>query len=228
MSNFLFNDYKVEILKKDLTIEHLKNNISDQVFIDIETNGLNVFRDRICKIQLLINDNIFIFNLDKEDKYTSFQNLEKILHDYNIQKVFHHAKMDVAFLQNFGFKINNIFCTKIASKITRTYTDKHGLHNVCKDLIDKNLNKSSQQIDWGKNIQELNEENIFYLCEDVVTLKEIKEKLINIAEREDRLNLINETMSIIKVIVNLELNHYPIEKILFHSCDNKEILTIKR
>lgn len=230
MNSHTYKDYQVKILHQDIDVITLQHIITTnaEIYIDIETNGLNIFRDRICKIQILCDKNIYIFDVSINHTIKQFSNLNSIFNNNKIAKVFHHARTDVAFLKRFGFNIKNIFCTKIASKIIRTYSDKHGLQSICKDLLGETLNKSLQQTDWGKSLNEYDNDIIPYLCNDIVYLPSIKNKLIEIGKREKRYNLLLEVMSILDTIINIELQHIKLEHIFFHNIDNKETLIINR
>ena len=122
------------------------------IAIDTETTGLSLIRDRLCLIQFAFSKKNAIWsNLTKKSKFNN-KNLEvlKILNNHKIQKIFHYARFDVAILRKtFQANIENIFCTKLASKLVRTYTDKHGLKELCKELLAVDLNKSQQSSDWS-------------------------------------------------------------------------------
>ena len=124
-------------------------NLGTSVAIDTETMGLNPLRDKLCLIQLSSGNNIchLVKINNPKNKPTT---LIKILKNNKILKIFHYARFDVAVLKH-AYKINikNIYCTKIASKLTRTYTDKHGYKDLCKELLNKTISKLEQTSDWG-------------------------------------------------------------------------------
>ena len=116
------------------------------------------------------------------------KNLKKLLKNKKIIKIFHYARFDVAMLKKYlGVLCKSIYCTKIASKLARTYTDRHGLKELCKELLNVEISKQQQSSDWGNS--ELSKNQINYAANDVLYLHEIKEKLDNILERENRVQL---------------------------------------
>ena len=130
--------------------------LGDSVAIDSETMGLNPKRDKLCLIQLSKGDgNCHLVKINLEEKKPL--NIIKILKDNKIKKIFHYARFDLAIIKKFlGVEIKNMFCTKIASKLVRTYTDKHGLKELCKEMLNVDLNKSSQSSDWSVGEQKNN------------------------------------------------------------------------
>ena len=160
--------------------------LGDIVAIDTETMGLNPSRDRLCLIQLSSGNGtchlIKILDLRKKPK-----NLINLLKNNNITKIFHYARFDVAVLKHtFRIEIKNIYCTKIASKLVRTYTDKHGYKDLCNELLNKNISKNEQSSDWGGNLTEAQKK---YAATDVLYLHKIKDKLDEMLIREKRLKL---------------------------------------
>ena len=130
---------EVKILKQDLP----KNiNLGEVVAIDTETMGLDFSRDRLCLVQLSPGDNkVYIIQIDKKNYQA--ENLKKILEDKKIKKIFQYARFDLAVLKKYlNVEVNNVYCTKIASRIGRTYSDKHGLKDLCKELLNIELSKS--------------------------------------------------------------------------------------
>jgi len=140
-----------------------------------------------------------IIDLTKKPK-----NLLNILKNHQIKKIFHFARFDVAVLKHtFKINIKNIYCTKIASKLARTYTDKHGYKDLCKELLNKTISKAEQSSDWGG---QLSKEQQKYAATDVLHLHEIKTKLDEILEREDRINIANLCFEFIPHRTFLDLN----------------------
>ena len=163
----------IKLYKKDIPI-NIK--FKGTIAIDTETMGLNISNDRLCLIQISDGTgNSYIVQFLK-NSYDA-PNLKKILDDESILKIFHYARFDVA----------PIYCTKIASKLARTFTDRHGLKDLCKDLLKINLNKQSQTSDWGN--ENLTENQLEYAANDVLYLHEIKNKLDKIIEREGKQHL---------------------------------------
>ena len=162
-------------------------NLGNSIAIDTEAMGLNHRRDRLCLIQLSSGNGIchLVQINDTKKKPT---NLLKILKDNKILKIFHYARFDVGIL-NFTYKINikNIYCTKIASKLARTFTDKHGYKDICKDLLNENIIKEEQTSDWGTKKISLSQQR--YAATDVIHLHKLKIKLDEILIRENRFKL---------------------------------------
>ena len=178
---------------------------SDKIAVDCEFMGLNVERDRLCLLQISTgNNDAHIIQLDK-DKYNA-PNLKKVLLDQNINKIFHFARTDLLFIKKYlNIDVENINCTKIMSKIARSYSDKHGLKDLIKEFIGIDISKQLQTSDFGGN---LSEKQIKYCAQDVVYLHKIYEGLNNILIREKRIELYNETIKFIKTRVELDYNSF--------------------
>ncbi len=192
----------ITLNNKDLDESILKNNFS--VAIDTETAGLNLHRDRLCVIQIALSDDTcFLITLDK-NKRPSYPIIKKILSSNKILKIFHYGRFDIAVLQHyFKIKIRNVFCTKIASKLVRTYSDRHGLATLCRELLGKELSKVQQSSDWGSN--ELTEAQKHYAASDVVYLHSIYEVLLHRLIREGRKNLAEECFKFLPARCDLDL-----------------------
>ncbi len=188
----------IKLHKKDLP-EKIK--FSDKIAIDCEFTGLNIERDRLCLVQISSgNNDAHIIQLDK-DNYDA-PNLKKILSDKNINKLFHFARADLLFIKkNLNLNVENINCTKIMSKIARSYTDKHGLKDLIKEFIGIDISKQLQSSDFGG---ELTDKQLKYCAQDVLYLHKIYEFLHNILVRENRISLYNETIKFIKTRVELD------------------------
>ena len=172
------------------------------VAIDTETMGLNPARDRLCLVQLSNGNGtchlVKIIDLRKKPK-----NLLKLLKNDKVQKIFHFARFDVAVLKhNYDINIKNIYCTKIASKLARTYTDKHGYKDLCRELLNETISKVEQSSDWGGKLSKDQKE---YAASDVLHLHKIKKKLDSILLREDRINIANACFEFISHRTNLDL-----------------------
>ena len=172
------------------------------VAIDTETMGLNPARDRLCLIQLSSGNGtchlVKIIDLRKKPK-----NLLKLLNNVKVQKIFHFARFDVAVLKHtYDINIKNIYCTKIASKLARTYTDKHGYKDLCRELLNKTISKVEQSSDWGGKLSKDQKE---YAASDVLHLHKIKKKLDTILERENRINLANSCFEFLSHRTDLDL-----------------------
>ena len=160
--------------------------VSNSIAIDSETMGLIPHRDKLCLVQLSNGDNVC--HLVKVDSSKSRpKNLINILKNNKIQKIFHFARFDIAVLK-FNFKINikNIYCTKIASKLVRTYTDRHGYKDLCNELLKVNISKNEQSSDWGGKLTIKQQK---YAATDVLYLHELREKLNVMLIREKRVKL---------------------------------------
>ena len=169
------------MIHSDNIIKLHKNDIAadlefgNSVAIDTETLGLNPMRDRLCLLQLSAGDgSAHLVQFDGTD-YGAI-NLKKLLRDQSITKIFHFARFDVAVIwQYLEVLCTPLFCTKIASRLTRTYTDKHGLRELCGELLGIELSKQQQQSDWG--VEALSDEQKVYAASDVLYLHQIKEVL---------------------------------------------------
>ena len=178
-----------------------KIKFSDKIAIDCEFTGLNIERDRLCLVQISSgNNDAHIIQLDK-DNYDA-PNLKKILSDKNINKLFHFARADLLFIKkNLNLNVENINCTKIMSKIARSYTDKRGLKDLIKEFIGIDISKQLQSSDFGG---ELTDKQLKYCAQDVLYLHKIYDFLHNILVRENRISLYNETIKFIKTRVELD------------------------
>ena len=177
--------------------------LGDIIAIDTETMGLNPSRDKLCLIQISSGNRtchlVKILDLRKKPK-----NLIKLLKNNKITKIFHYARFDVAIIKHaFKIDIKNIYCTKIASKLVRTYTDKHGYKDLCKELLNETISKTEQTSDWGGK---LSKEQKKYAATDVLHLHKIKKKLDFMLERENRVNIAQACFEFISHRTNLDLH----------------------
>ena len=188
----------IKLHKNDLPDEI---SFSDKIAIDCEFTGLNIERDRLCLVQISSgNNDAHIVQLDK-DNYDA-PNLKNILNDKNINKLFHFARADLLFIKkNLNVDVENINCTKIMSKIGRSYSDKHGLKDLIKEFIGIDISKQLQSSDFGG---ELSDKQLKYCAQDVVYLHKIYESLFKILEREKRLNLYKSAIKFINTRVELD------------------------
>ena len=189
-------------------------NLGPVVAIDSETMGLKPQRDRLCLIQLSSGDgNAHLVQFERCN-YTA-PNLVKLLEDPNITKVFHYARFDVAIIKKYlKVRTTSIYCTKIASKLVRTYTDKHGLKDLCKELLNLDLSKQQQSSDWGA--KNLTEEQKTYAASDVLYLHKIKEILDQRLLREERDELAAFCFEFLQTRANLDLIGFENEDIFSH------------
>ena len=188
----------IKLHKKDLP-DQIK--FSDKIAIDCEFTGLNIERDRLCLIQISSGQNdAHIIQLDKNN-YNA-PNLKKILKDDKINKLFHFARADLLFIKKYlEVDIDNVNCTKIMSKIARSYSDKHGLKDLIKEFIGVDVSKQLQSSDFGG---ELSEKQLKYCAQDVIYLHKIYDSLKKILERENRIDLYTKTIKFINTRVSLD------------------------
>ena len=188
----------IKLHKKDLPGEI---RFSDKIAIDCEFTGLNLERDRLCLVQISSgNNDAHIIQLDK-DNYDA-PNLKNILNDKNINKLFHFARADLLFIKKYlEVEIKNVNCTKIMSKIARSYSDKHGLKDLIKEFIGIDVSKQMQSSDFGG---ELSEKQLKYCAQDVIYLHKIYDSLKKILERENRIDLYYKTIKFINTRVDLD------------------------
>ena len=184
------------------------------VAIDSETMGLKPHRDRLCLIQLSSGDgNAHLVKFEQQN-YNA-PNLVKLLENPDITKIFHYARFDVAVINKYlQAQIDSIYCTKIASKLVRTYTDKHGLKDLCKELLRLDLSKQQQSSDWGA--KDLTEEQKIYAASDVLYLHKIKEILDQRLLREGRNELADFCFRFLQTRANLDLIGFENEDIFSH------------
>jgi ribonuclease D len=196
------SNQQVKLIKKDISTEQLNHYLSrESVAIDCEMMGLNINRDRLCLVQIG-DENKLITLVQIEQGQTKAPNLKKLLESDNC-KIFHYARTDLTWLDFYlGIKVNNVFCTKVASKLARTYTDKHGLKDLCKEVIGKELNKQQQSSDWGNEV--INKDQIKYAASDVLHLHEAKEKLTDMLQREKRYHLAQAAFDFIPVLAEMD------------------------
>ena len=177
-------------------------NIGNRVAIDCEFMGLNFQRDKLCLVQISSgNSDAHIVQLDRGEYKAPV--LKKILSDDSIKKIFHFARADLTFIKKYLLvDVNNIEDTKLQSKLARSYTDKHGLKDLCKELLGVDLNKSQQSTDWFS--ENLSENQIKYAANDVIHLFNLKQILKDMLVREKRFELANEIFNFIPVRVELD------------------------
>jgi ribonuclease D len=202
---------KVKIHKNDLP-NNL--NLGKIIAIDTETMGLDYKRDPLCLVQISSgNEEVHLVQINR--KTFKADNLKKILEDNDIKKIFQFARFDLAVLNYYlQADINNVYCTKIASKIGRTYTDKHGLKDLCKELLNIELSKQMQSSDWGS--ETLTEQQVNYAASDVLYLHKIKEELDKILIRENRMELAEHCFKFLKHRVTLDLAGWNNQDIFAH------------
>jgi len=188
---------------------------TDSVAMDTETMGLNPHRDRLCVVQLSNGDgSADVVQIPKD--HTDAPNLKALLADPKITKIFHFARFDVAVLfHTFGVMSQPVYCTKIASRLTRTYTDRHGLKDLVRELLNIDLSKQQQSSDWGA--PQLNEAQLAYAASDVLHLHALRERLDAMLVREGRAQLAEACFNFLPTRAMLDLGGWELEDIFAHS-----------
>ncbi|HHP7243394.1 MAG TPA: ribonuclease H-like domain-containing protein [Elainellaceae cyanobacterium] len=196
------------VCDRDLSDDSLSQLLeADSIAIDTETMGLLPQRDRLCLVQLC----------DPQDRVTAVRieigqkeapNLKQLLETQTILKVFHFARFDIAMLRyHLSIQVAPLFCTKIASKLARTYTPRHGLKDVVQELEQVELDKSAQSSDWG-NVANLSPDQLQYAANDVRYLLSVRLKLTEMLKREGRLDLAQQCFACLPVLATLDLLQY--------------------
>jgi ribonuclease D len=184
------------------------------IAIDTETMGLNLHRDQLCVVQISAGDGTcHIIQMDR--KTYDCPNLKTLFSDPTVTKLFHFARFDIAAIFHYlGVLCKPIYCTKIAAKLTRTYTDRHGLKDLCRDLLGIEISKQMQTSDWGA--VKLTEEQLKYAAIDVLHLHRLKDILDQLLEREQRLELAKECFEFLPYRAQLDLLNFDQPDIFAH------------
>ena len=186
-----------------------------EVAIDTETMGLDPKRDRLCVVQLSPGDGSADV-VQILPGQTEAPNLVKLLADPGVTKIFHYARFDVAVLKNrFGVETSPVYCTKIASRLARTYTDRHGLKDIVRELLNIDLSKQQQSSDWGAD--KLSDAQLDYAAADVLYLHDLKRHLDRMLAREGRAQLAQDCFSFLKTRTDLDLRGWAEDDIFAHS-----------
>ena len=187
----------------------------DRIAVDSETLGLNPHRDRLCVVQLSPGDgSADVVQIAIGQKRSP--NLAALMRDRSKTKIFHFARFDVAVLKNaLGINTQPIFCTKIASRLTRTYTDRHGLKDICRELLGVELSKQQQSSDWAA--EELTQAQMEYAASDVLHLHGLMDVLVERLEREGRSKIAQDCFRFLPTRAELDLAGWPDEDIFAHS-----------
>ncbi|MGE4221184.1 MAG: ribonuclease D [Alphaproteobacteria bacterium] len=185
------------------------------VAVDSETMGLNPLRDRLCVLQLSSGDGVSHLVQFPKGRYEA-PNLVRLFADPGVTKIFHFARFDLAVIRQYlGVVCQPVFCTKIASKLVRTYTDRHGYKDVCRELLGVDISKQQQSSDWGAD--ELSEEQVRYAAADVLHLHALKEKLDVLLAREGRAGMAAAAFGYLPYRAELDLAGFAEEDIFAHS-----------
>ena len=193
----------------------LANYDVDAVAIDTETLGLNPLRDRLCVVQISPGDGTAdVIQIAKGQKKAP--NLVSLLRDRKVTKLFHFGRFDLAVLfHTFGVMPQPVFCTKIASRLTRTYTDRHGLKDICSELLGVTLSKVQQSSDWAA--ETLSQEQLEYAASDVLYLHQLRDKLVERLEREGRAKEADACFRFLPTRARLDLMGWDEQDIFAHS-----------
>jgi ribonuclease D len=186
-----------------------------EVAIDTETMGLDPRRDRLCVVQLSPGDgSADVVQIPKD--LTDAPNLKKLLADPGVTKIFHYARFDMAVLKHrFGVITGPVYCTKIASRLARTYTDRHGLKDLVKELLNVDLSKQQQSSDWGAD--KITDAQLDYAASDVLYLHDLKRHLDRMLQREGRQALARACMDFLQHRIDLDLQGWDEADIFAHS-----------
>jgi ribonuclease D len=192
---------------------------TDAVAIDTETMGLNPHRDRLCVVQLSSGDgsaDVVQIPKDHGRAASDAPHLKALLADARITKIFHFARFDLGALYNtFGVMARPVYCTKIASRLSRTYTDRHGLKDLVREVLNVDLSKQQQSSDWGA--QTLSEAQLAYAAADVLHLHALRERLDVMLAREGRLGMAQACFEFLPTRAKLDLLGWETEDIFAHS-----------
>ncbi len=189
--------------------------LGDTVAIDCETMGLHPHRDRLCVVQLSGGDgNAHMVQIAKGQN--SAPNLARLLEDSSVLKLFHYGRFDIAAMYHaFGALAAPVYCTKIASRLVRTYTDRHGLKNLLQEQLGVDISKQQQSSDWGA--EELTNAQLDYAASDVLHLHRLREKMDEMLIREGRKELADACFGFLPTRAKLDLAGWPDTDIFAHS-----------
>jgi len=205
-----------QLFHNDLPVQALKSFKGD-ISIDTETLGLNIKRDRLCLAQLRneYNKKIYLIKFDSELSAKKSKNFKLIMENKSIKKIFHYARFDMAILrENLNINVKNVFCTKVASKLTRTYSSKHGLKDLVKELLDIELDKNEQTSDWSR--KNLSKKQIQYAINDILYLSEIKIGMEEKLNELGRFKIFKSIMNFMETRVDLDLQGWSETDIFAH------------
>jgi len=194
-----------QLFQNDLP-KNIVNSFKSSISIDTETLGLNIKRDRLCLIQLKndANGKIYLIKFDDGVAAKNSLNIKFLLENKNILKIFHFARFDMAILkENLKINVKNVFCTKVASKLTRTYTSKHGLKDLVNELLNISLDKTEQSSDWSQ--KKLSKRQITYAINDIIYLSNLKINLEEKLIKQNRLKIYTKIMKFMETRVELDL-----------------------
>jgi ribonuclease D len=207
LSTVLVKQQKPDVFDFDIPDDRLKHYLKKSVIaVDTETRGLNLRRDRLCLVQICDDEGVVSFVRFRDRNQLPFSgntNLKKLFEEQQVMKLFHYARFDVGVMKYYlNIDINPIWCTKIASKLVRTYTDKHSLKYLVAELLEIELDKSDQMSDWAKD--DLTDSQLEYAANDVRVLIPIQKKLEVILEREGRLDLAKRLFATLPLVCEMD------------------------
>jgi len=185
------------------------------VAVDTETMGLHANRDKLCVVQLSAgDDDAHLVQLDRKTYHAP--RLKALMEDANVTKIFHYARFDVGMLKAYlGVDTSPVYCTKIASRLARTYTDRHGLKDLVREMLGIEMSKQQQSSDWGTPV--LSDAQKQYAALDVIYLHELKVRLDQMLKREERAELAQACFDFLPIRAGLDLAGWPNEDIFAHS-----------
>lgn len=205
-------------MKLNYYVNDLPNDVKFEgsIAVDTEAMGLNVNRDRLCLVQISDADqNVHLVHFKYSSTYTA-PNLKRVMKDPEILKIFHYARFDIMMIQAYlKVQVRSLYCTKIASYLTRTYSNKHGLKDLCKELLGVDLSKQEQTSDWGA--ETLRQEQLEYAASDVIHLHQIKEKLDLMLRRENRTEIATNCFEFLNTRALLDILGMEQDDIFAHS-----------
>ena len=188
--------------------------VSESIAIDTETLGLNPKRDRLCLVQLSTGDGTAHIVQFERGKYDA-PNLKKLMTDESVTKIFHFARFDVAVMKEYlNINCTPVYCTKIASRLSRTYTDRHGLKEICRELLGVNLDKQQQSSNWGA--QNLSQDQKLYAANDVLYLHKLKTQLDEMLLENGRTDLAKQCFNFLETRADLDLQGWTDADIFAH------------
>ncbi len=202
----------IKLYKGDLPADA---DFGSQVAVDTETMGLNPFRDKLCLVQLSSGDgNAVLVQLDR-DTYDA-PNLKRLMENPDVLKIFHYARFDIAAMKRWlGVETAPVYCTKIASRLVRTYTDRHGLKDLVREMLGIDMSKQQQSSDWGTPV--LSDAQKKYAASDVLYLHELKIRLDQMLKREGRTDLARKCFDFLPTRAALDLAGWGDTDIFAHS-----------
>jgi ribonuclease D len=193
---------EILVFENDMPEKYI--DLTKNIAVDTEAMGLDLNRDKLCLVQLFYENDDKVFLIKINDKNVA-PNLKKLLTNKKTVKIFHYGRFDIAMIKKYlNIETNNIFCTKIASRLVRTYTDAHSLKELCKELLSVTLQKGYGSSNWSE--KELSEEQKSYAANDVIYLHDIKDKLSVMLADFKRKNLANSLFKALIARVDADLN----------------------